>query len=175
MERPHENSYWVEPGRLLAGEYPGAKHDGVAARDKIGKILDAGVTFFVDLTHPGELAPYEELLHEEAAQRGLEAGYRRLPIRDVDVPRKPEEMVDILDTIDGALAAGQGVYVHCWGGVGRTGTVVGCYLVRRGLSGEAALAQIADWWQGVAKSTRTPQSPETSQQMAYVRQWPTDK
>lgn len=34
-----------------------------------------------------------------------------------------------------ALAAGQTVYVHCYGGIGRTGTVVGCWLVRHGLSG----------------------------------------
>ncbi|MGQ9654946.1 MAG: phosphatase domain-containing putative toxin [Thermodesulfobacteriota bacterium] len=32
------------------------------------------------------------------------------------------------------LRAGRGVYVYCQGGVGRTGTVMGGYLVRLGLS-----------------------------------------
>ena len=31
------------------------------------------------------------------------------------------------------------MYLHCWGGVGRTGTVVGCWLVRHGRTGDEAL------------------------------------
>ena len=42
-------------------------------------------------------------------------------------------MTRILDDVDAALADGGAVYVHCWGGIGRTGTVVGCWLVRHGL------------------------------------------
>ena len=48
--------------------------------------------------------------------------------------------------VDDALGEGRTVYVHCWGGIGRTGTVVGCWLVRHGLTGRGALDQIADWW-----------------------------
>ncbi len=33
--------------------------------------------------------------------------------------------------------------MHCWGGVGRTGTVVGCWLVRHGLDDGDAIARIA--------------------------------
>ena len=40
----------------------------------------------------------------------------------------------ILDEIDGAILNGKTVYVHCLGGIGRTGTVVGCYLVRHGIA-----------------------------------------
>ena len=42
-------------------------------------------------------------------------------------------MVMILDRIDTALDDGENVYVHCWGGSGRTGMVVGCWLRRHGL------------------------------------------
>ncbi len=80
-------------------------------------------------------------------------------------------MVDILDTIDAALEEGRTVYVHCWGGVGRTGTVVGCWLVRHGRTGEEALAQVAEWWRGVEKVWRQPESPETPEQCEYVRNW----
>ena len=31
-------------------------------------------------------------------------------------------MQEILDAVDRALAAGRNVYLHCWGGIGRTGT-----------------------------------------------------
>ncbi|MCG8352317.1 MAG: hypothetical protein MI924_31515, partial [Chloroflexales bacterium] len=33
--------------------------------------------------------------------------------------------------------------IHCWGRIGRTGTVVGCYLACHGMSGEAAIQEIA--------------------------------
>jgi hypothetical protein len=80
-------------------------------------------------------------------------------------------MKAILDQIDLSLQAGQKIYLHCWGGIGRTGTTVGCYLVRRGLGGAAALHQLADWWQQVPKSRIHPRSPETREQADFVRNW----
>jgi hypothetical protein len=80
-------------------------------------------------------------------------------------------MQDILDTIDTSLQAGKKIYLHCWGGIGRTGTTVGCYLVRRGKTGAAALAQLAEWWQKVPKSRIHPHSPETYEQAEFIREW----
>ena len=53
---PIPDAYWVVPGRLLAGEYPGAKMDAEARR-KLRLFLGAGVNFFLDLTEEAELAP----------------------------------------------------------------------------------------------------------------------
>lgn len=170
VERPHDNCYWLLPGRFLAGEYPGHQHARVA-RQRLDRYLDAGVTFFLDLTKPHELEPYESILAEAAAARNLAVEYRRISIRDVDVPDSPDHMRQILDTIDTALDAGHTVYLHCWGGIGRTGTTAGCWLVRHGQSGEEALATIARYWQTVAKRHRQPRSPETDAQHAYVRNW----
>jgi protein-tyrosine phosphatase len=108
------------------------------------------------------------LLEDEAAQMGKAVEYRRIPIRDVDVPT-PETMVEILDTIDGALSAGKKVYVHCWGGVGRTGTVVGCFLVRHGLSGEAAIRKIAELRKGTPDDWKT--APQTQAQRDMILNW----
>lgn len=171
LSRPHPNCYWVEPGRLLAGEYPGA-HDTPGARRKLGALLDAGLTYFLDLTDPADpLLPYAPLLFEEAGARGLSATYTRLSIPDMGVPAAPAQMRHILEALDQAQAAGQPAYVHCWGGIGRTGTVVGCYLVHRGLTGEAALARLAAWWRTVPKSALYPRSPQTDEQVAYVLGW----
>jgi protein-tyrosine phosphatase len=41
-------------------------------------------------------------------------------------------MKRILRCIDTELQAGGTVYVHCMGGIGRTGTVVGCYFAEQG-------------------------------------------
>ena len=169
---PIPNAYWVRPGRLLAGEYPGDKAAD-AARRRLTLFLDAGVRSFVDLTEEGEygLEPYAGLLQEEAVRRGILVEHRRLAIRDVDVPRSRSEMIEILDAIDAALAQQRAVYVHCWGGSGRTGTVVGCHLVRHGSTGEAALQQVANWWRTVEKYWRSQHSPQTSQQREWVRTW----
>ena len=168
--RPHGNCYWLQPGRLLAGEYPGAK-DRAVARPRLEAHLDSGVTFFLDLTMAGELAPYESELRSLATVRGVTVEYRRLSIIDVSVPRRKRDMAAILDTLDAALAAGHCVYVHCWGGVGRTGTVIGCHLVRHGQTGDEALQTLATHWSGVEKVWRKPRSPETDQQCDYVRRW----
>jgi protein-tyrosine phosphatase len=168
--RPIPDSYWVSPS-LLAGEYPGSRHEA-EARQKLQALLEAGITFFLDLTEVVErnvsLKPYKMLLEDEAAGMGKTVEYRRIPIRDVDVTT-PETMAEILDTIDGALSAGQKVYVHCWGGVGRTGTVVGCFLVRHGLSGDAAIRKIAELRKGTPDDWKT--APQTQAQRDMIINW----
>ena len=167
---PLPNSYQLPDGRLIAGEYPGDRNHA-PAREKLGALLDAGVTCFVDLTEAHELRPYDGILAEEAAARGVRARHVRLSIVDVSVPSAPEQMRAILDAIDAELRTGGKVYVHCWGGVGRTGTVVGCHLVRAGMSGDEALARVAALFRSMEKYPRRRRSPETDEQDAYVRSW----
>jgi hypothetical protein len=166
---PIPDSYWVKPGRFLAGEYPG-RQDAETTRRRMDAFLEAGIDTFIDLTHAGELSPYENILMERARARGLTADYARLSIIDHDVPT-PDAMKSILDRIDLALEQGRRLYIHCWGGIGRTGTTVGCHLVRHGLSGPQALQQLADWWAEVPKRAYFPRSPETDEQVQFVLNW----
>ena len=168
-ERPIPNSYWVRPGKFAAGEYPGDIFRS-NAREKLNSLLAAGVSRFIDLTEEGELDSYREIAQQEAGRLSRSFDWERHPIVDRSTPNRTR-MVEILDAIDSAMERGETVYVHCWGGIGRTGTVVGCWLRRQGYSGEESLAQIATWWKGVAKSYRRPQSPETSEQRRYIMEW----
>lgn len=171
---PHPNCYWIPGTRILAGEYPGAP-DPMSARRRLRRLLDAGVTYFVDLTEADEwgLDPYEHFLRDEAQAMGVDVEYVRLPIQDANIP-SVELMARILDTLDDAQRAGHTVYVHCWGGVGRTGTVVGCHLVRCGTPGEEALAEVARLFATMSpgKLRRHPEgSPQTLLQREFVRRW----
>ena len=167
--RPIPNSYWVEAGRLLAGEYPGSEQPE-EARQRMDAFLKTGIGTFIDLTQPHELVPYETILHAQAKVHGLAATYKRMPVKDFGLP-SAESMTAILDTVDAALQAGRKVYVHCWGGVGRTGTTIGCYLVRHGYTGKEALAQIATWWREMPKRVYHPRSPETEEQIRFILNW----
>lgn len=167
--KPIPASYWIQPGRFLAGEYPGEWNDR-ASRLRLRQFLEAGLSFFLDLTEAGEygLRPYQPLLKKEASKLRRSVEHQRLSIPDRGTPT-PKQMTHILDTIDSALAAGQTVYVHCYAGIGRTGTVVGCYLVRHGMDGEEALSEIARLRQGIPGDWMT--SPETDRQREMVRRW----
>ena len=166
---PIPEAYWVEPGRFLAGEYPGL-FDSEQTRKRLDALLEAGIDTFIDLTRENENIPYETILKEQSRIYNRDAHYYRYAIGDFGLPT-PELMKAILDKIDQSLQAGRRVYVHCWGGIGRTGTTVGCYLVRRGLSGEDALRQLASWWREVPKSRVHSHSPETLEQRVFVRDW----
>jgi len=149
---PLPDSYWVVPGRLLAGRCPGVRAAGDALRSDLDVLREAGIDAFVDLTEGTEygLRPYAGFL--DAAIE-----YCQLSIRDFGVPTI-EGMREILDTIDGALERGKNVYVHCYAGIGRTGTVIACYLVRHGMAPRDAMKTVTGW-----RGIRTPQSHEQEQ------------
>ena len=141
----------IEEGRLIAGRHPCAWGPETAP-EEVGSLLAAGVTLFLDLTQEGELEPYAHLVPRPAR-------HVRIPIRDFSVP-SPEQLESALDEIDGELAAGGLVYVHCWAGCGRTGVVVGSWLVRHGWTPADALARIAE--------TRGLGCPQTLEQRLLV-------
>ncbi len=78
-------------------------------------------------------------LHELEESSGFEVYY--LPIWDEDIP-KIEAMENALAWLDEAIYLGKKVLVHCRHGVGRTGTLVTSYMIRRGLTLKAAAKKL---------------------------------
>src|SRR5262249_60808008 len=84
LNTPIDDSYWLVPGRLLAGEYPGVKTKDEARR-KLRAFLDAGVKVFLDLAAESEgLEPYKSLRQEKRTARDRGGAYRQPPIPDMD-------------------------------------------------------------------------------------------
>lgn len=144
----------IETDRLIAGLHPCA-WGPEDAYEAVDELLAAGVTLFLDLTQEGELEPYAHLVRPPAR-------HVRAPIRDLSVPT-PDRLVDVLDAIDEEIERGGVVYVHCWAGCGRTGVVVGSWLVRHGASPHEALQRIAD--------ARGRGCPQTLEQRLLVLSW----
>jgi ADP-ribosyl-[dinitrogen reductase] hydrolase len=153
----------VLPGELLAGEHPGGATPE-ATRERLQRLLAAGVECFIDLTYPTELERYD-------VELPFSVEYLRKPIKDHGLPAEREHMVEILDCVQDALRSRRKVYVHCRAGIGRTGTVIGCLLVERGLSGEEALDELNRLWQRCERAKTWAWVPETDEQADYVRGW----
>ncbi|MFZ2782430.1 MAG: hypothetical protein WAZ99_10705 [Rectinemataceae bacterium] len=172
--RPFPRSYPVMPG-LYAGEWPGDGDRGRAA-EKLSGLLRCGVDRIIRLTEdretglrPGQKPPYDKALAALAATQGRRVRIESQPIPDYGVPDAPT-MRAIVKIVRAALDTGETVFIHCWGGRGRTGTVVACLLREfRGLSGDEALAEL------VRLRADTPDaaapSPETEEQREFVRNW----
>ena len=172
---PFPNSYWVLPAQFLAGEHPG-ELDAEEFRQKLAALLDAGIRTFIDLTEPRDLGEdggvifgYRRLLSELADARQLEITQLTVPVRDRGVP-SAATMRCILAVIDRSLADKNPVYVHCLAGIGRTGTVVGCYLKRHGLAtDDGVLDRIAEL-RSFMEEDWGP-SPQTPEQARMIQVW----
>ena len=165
---PHDDfvhAWWVQPGRLLAGEYPGHT-DPARARHKVDLLVDAGVRTFVDLTTPADrLDPYQPLVAEVAEARCLDVRHERFPIPDLGVV-DDHRYDEVAQTIEHGLARGA-VYVHCWGGIGRTGTVIGCVLADEGLDYDEIIERLTTLRAASRKANRP--APEMAVQHELIK------
>jgi hypothetical protein len=92
-------------------------------------------------------------LHEIEGNYGFEVYY--LPVHDNEAPLEPE-LEKALAWLDEAVYLGKKVLVHCRHGIGRTGTFVTAYLLRRGFGMKLAKRKLentrachssfAQWW-----------------------------
>ena len=132
---PFACSYWVVPGGFLAGFYPGSEVPEEAEL-KLTGLVSHGIRRVINLMEEDEanrfgrpFVSYEALLESYARAMGHRVVCERMPIPDMEVPSR-STMRAILDRIDGSIETSMPVYVHCLGGLGRTGTVAGCFLAR---------------------------------------------
>ena len=164
--------YTIEEGRLYGGEYPGSKMID-EARVRLHSLITIGVRTFIDLTTPVDrMEPYEGLLSELEGEAGMPLRRISLPIPDMCIPDTVDTMREIMSAIRKSIEKAPAVYVHCWGGIGRTGMVVGCWFREQGDEPDAALKHVQHLYSSQMPKVRIhPESPQTNEQRDYVRRW----
>ena len=145
------------PGRLFAGSCPRAPFT-----ISVNALREAGVTTVACLLEPSALPA---ALVEAYAGAGV--SLLRFPIDDMGVPASGAEFSAFLQQIGARMAAGEGVYVHCLAGVGRTGLALACLLV---LAGEPAAAAVA-----AVRARYKPEAVETEAQRKFVEAFRTGR
>lgn len=160
--------YWLPPaalpgpGGLAMLPMPGNQLMGRRLEADLAHLARAGISLLVTLNPHEELARFcSHSFLEQVRQAGLES--RHFPIRDGDAPPDLQETDALIGELRNKIGAGARVGVHCMAGLGRTGTIAACLLVRGGATHQEAIR--------VVRETRSPHAVETRQQAAFVREY----
>jgi atypical dual specificity phosphatase len=124
MSQPHGFS-WIDKPLLAAMARP-------EAADELAWLRKQGIEFLLSLTE-------EPLRRDWVNDAGLLAMH--VPIEDMEAPTQ-EQLDRCVSAIRRANEQNMGVGVHCGAGLGRTGVVLACYLVTKGLTAKNAIARV---------------------------------
>jgi hypothetical protein len=170
--KPFPQCFWVHEGLLYAGCYPGDQDP--ATRDaKLRGLLDCGIRRVLSLMAATErgrggrpFQPYVPRLQELAAERKVVVECLSLPIPDACAPPVPA-LKKILGKIEMGLREQTPTYLHCWGGHGRTGTVIACHLMQKGHTPQQAIDALLRLRADLPRNHR----PFEGDQERFVRSW----
>jgi atypical dual specificity phosphatase len=149
---------WLVPGKIAGAPHP----------DLFGG-LPMVASFLREQGIGGIVTLYERPLVLDVESPGFEYLFAETP----DF-RPPSDLPRILAFIETQVEQGRGVLVHCFAGIGRTGTVLAAWLLRQEptLSAEEAVARVRDGYIPEYAQARFPEHPsqlEALQEFARAR------
>jgi len=159
-------SNWVIPQKIMCGGYPGHPSDDTIHKEYITKLLEAGVELFVCLMTPRELSrfkPYMPIVNSLSNK----VRYLNFEIEDMTIAAD-EKVIEFIETLYNEYLKGTLFYIHCWGGHGRTGTIVALLLAKiYNIDAEEALDKTSVYHKCRLKPKS--RSPQMSSQFDQVR------
>jgi atypical dual specificity phosphatase len=149
MSQPQGFS-WIERPHLAAMARP-------ASAEELAWLRSHGIDLLVSLTE-------EPLRRDWVNEAGLLVFHE--PMEDMEAPTQPQ-LERCTSAIDRALEHEMGVAVHCGAGMGRTGVVLACHFISKGLSAQNAIARVRRLRPG---SIETDDQAEAVEEFARRRQ-----
>lgn len=128
-------------------------------KDDIAKWKKAGVDAVLSLLTSDE--ERELGLRDEGGEvegQGME--FASFPVPDRQVPRSEAKLAEELERVSRTLSTGKNFLVHCRQGIGRSGLVAACLLVKKGMSPGAAVEAVS--------AARGLPVPETTEQRDWI-------
>jgi protein-tyrosine phosphatase len=146
--------YWLDGpwrGKLALAARP---RGGEWLRNDMASWKRAGTDTVLSLLTPDEERDLD-LTDEagEAKAQGME--FASFPIPDRQIPKSEAKLTEVLENVARSLSEGKSVVVHCRQGIGRSGLVAACLLVRNGMSPGAAVELVT-----AARGVSVPETPE---------------
>jgi atypical dual specificity phosphatase len=135
---------WIIPGRLLASVMP-------ESYGYIAELKGMGITSVLNLTEE----TWPKIWIKESGMN-----YIHIPVVDFGIPTV-EQARKAIGFIEENISKGA-VMVHCRAGLGRTGTIIGIYLVETGMDPMEAIDTVRG---------HRPGSLEVEGQEEFVRSW----
>jgi protein-tyrosine phosphatase len=151
--------YWLDgpwPGKLAMAARP---RGGDWLKDDIANWKRAGIDMVLSLLTPDEESEMD-LRDEAGAARTQGMEFDSFPIPDRQIPRSEAKWSEVLEKVTRTLSDGKNVVVHCRQGIGRSGLLAACLLVRKGMSPGAAVDSVS--------AARGVSVPETAEQRDWI-------
>lgn len=143
---------------LIRDQLAGSAHPGVGADlgDTLSELREHGIGAIMTLTE----YPLDTPILREFGMANI-----HLPIQDFSAPTM-EQIRQAMDFIRDQIKQNRAVLVHCFGGYGRTGTILACHLVTLGHGADEAIEMVRQ---------ARPGSIESAAQerviLAFAREW----